>query len=100
MDLNLETNINTIIFHIGVNIFQDRTSDNVINYIKNVELMVQKCRAFGVKRVFLLGIVYTRITLNILEDIHSRLVSLSRKLNICYIDNRNTRGLHLREKKY
>ena len=48
------------------------TPDNVINYIKNVELMVQKCSAFGVKRVLLSGIVYRkRIALNIFEDIHN-----------------------------
>ena len=41
-------------------------------------------------------IVYTkRISLIILEDIHNRLFSLSRKLGICYIDNRNIRGSHL-----
>lgn len=41
-------------------ILQDSTPDNVISYIKNVELMVQKCRAFGVKRVLLASIVYTK----------------------------------------
>ena len=97
MNLNMKNNIDTILLHIGVNdVFEDRTSDNVISYIKNAEIMVQKCRAFGVKRVFLPGIVYTRIALNILEDIHSRLVSLSMNLDICYSDNLNIRGLHLR----
>ena len=36
-----ESNIDTITLHIGVNdILQDSTLDNVINYIKNVQLMV------------------------------------------------------------
>lgn len=68
---------------------QDNIPDNVINHIKNVQLMVEKCRAFGVRRVLL------RISLSIFEDIHNRLVHLSRNLNICYIDNRNIYGLDL-----
>ena len=41
--------------------------------------MVQKCHAFGGKCVLLSGTVYTkRITLNIREDIHNRLLSLSK----------------------
>ena len=37
MDVNLESNIDTIILHISVNddILQDSTPNNVINYIKN-----------------------------------------------------------------
>ena len=96
MDVNLERNIDTIIVHIHVNdTLQDSTPD-VINYIKNVERLVQKCRAFGVKQVLLSGIVYTkRISLNTLEDIHNPLVNLSRNLDICYFDNRDIRGSHL-----
>ena len=38
----MENNIDTIILHIGVDdIFQERTSDKVTNYIKNVEFTVQ-----------------------------------------------------------
>ena len=58
--------------------------------------MVQKCRGFGVKRVFLSGIVYTkRIAWQILNDVHDRLVSLCKSLEINYIDNRNIRETHL-----
>ena len=39
--------------------------------MKNVEYMVQKCRGFGVKQVFLSGIVCTkRIAWQILNDVH------------------------------
>ena len=45
--------------------------------MKNVENMVQKCGGFGVKRVFLSGIVYTKsIAWQILNDVHDRLVNL------------------------
>ena len=92
MNVNLDSNIDTIILHIGVNdILQDSTPDNVINYIKNMELMVQKCHAFRVKWALLHRIVYTKIiSLNIIEDIHNRLENL----DIPYVDNRNIHGLH------
>ena len=97
MDVNLESDIDTIILHIGVNdILQNSTPDNVINHIKNVLLMLKIWRDFGVNRVLLSGIVYTkRISLNILEDIHNQLVNLSRNLDIYHIGNRNICGLHL-----
>ena len=99
MDINLESDIDTDTLHSGANvILEDNTPDNVINYIKNVELMVQKCRAFEAKRVLFSGIVYSkRITLNILENIHNLLVSLSKNLDFFYIDNRNILSLHIFE---
>ena len=58
--------------------------------------MVQKRRGFGVTRVLLSGIVYTkRIAWQILNDVHDRLVSLCKRLEINYIDNRNIRETHL-----
>ena len=46
--------------------------------------------------MFLSGIVYIkRIALQILNDIHDRLVSLCKRLEINYIDNRNIRETHL-----
>ena len=46
--------------------------------------------------MFLSGIVYVkRIALQILNDIHDRLVSLCKRLGINYTDNRNIRETHL-----
>ena len=46
--------------------------------------------------MFLSGIVYIkRVALQILNDIHDRLVSLCKRLEINYIDNRNIRETHL-----
>ena len=46
--------------------------------------------------MFLSGIVYIkRIALQILNDIHDRLISLCKRLEINYIDNRNIRETHL-----
>ena len=64
--------------------------------MKNFEHMVQKCRRFGEKRVFLSGIVYTkRINQCVLNDLHDSLLILCRRLDIDYTDNRNSREKHL-----
>ena len=47
-----------MILHIGIN---DILKDiSLYRFMKNVEHMVQKCRRFGEKRVFLSGIVCTK----------------------------------------
>ena len=104
LDVNLDRTTDTVILHIGINdLLQDiannnnKLTDNSIkNFMKNIEQMVQKCRSFGVKRVFLSGItITTRISCQQLEEIHEQLVSLCEKINIIYIDNRNIFGVHL-----
>ena len=63
MDVNLDGNIDSIILHISVNdIWQNSTPDSFKSYIKSMELMVQKCCAFGVKWM-LSGIVNTKRTI-------------------------------------
>ena len=95
LDVNLDNTTDTVILHIGINdLLQDMANNN--NFMKNIEKMVQKCRSFGVKRVFLSGItITTRISCQQLEEIHEQLVSLCEKINIIYIDNRNIFGVHL-----
>ena len=75
LDVNLESTTDTVILHIGINdLLKDILIDNFINFMKNVERMVQKCRGFGGKPVFLSGIMYTkRIAWQILNDVHDRL---------------------------
>ena len=98
LDVNLDHTTDTVILHIGINdLLQDMANNNnnltdnsIKNFMKNIEQMVQKCRSFGVKRVFLSGItITTRISCQQLEEIHEQLVSLCEKVNIIYIDNRN-----------
>ena len=104
LDVNLDHTTDTVILHIGINdLLQDMaynnnnlTDNSIKNFMKNIEQMVQKCRSFGVKRVFLSGItITTRISCQKLEEIHEQLVSLCEKINIIYIDNRNIFGVHL-----
>ena len=100
LDVNLDHTTDTVILHIGINdLLQDMANNNnnltdnsIKNLMKNIEQMVQKCRSFGVKRVFLSGIT---ISCQQLEEIHEQLVSLCQKINITYIDNRNIFGVHL-----
>ena len=69
--------------------------------------MVQKCRKYGVKKIFISGLVFsTKVSLSLLEQIHQKLVEMSGFLDFEYIDNRNIRGfclckdgLHLLEEK-
>ena len=62
----------------------------------NVREMVRKCRFFGVKNIFVSGLVYTRrINVDILNDIQKKLVDVCRELNVYYIDNTNIKGISL-----
>ena len=56
MDVNLESNVDTIIMHIGaIDILEDSTLGKATYCIKNVQLMAQKFRAFGTGVVLLAG---------------------------------------------
>ena len=60
-------------------------------------LMVKKCRNFGVKYIFISGLVYTkRIIINeFLEDLHLKLVNVCKEMQVYFIDNRNITGFYL-----
>lgn len=61
LDVTHESTTITVILHIGINdILKDISVYRSINFMKNVEHMVQKCRRFREKRVFLSGIVCTK----------------------------------------
>ena len=61
LDVTHESTTTTVVLHIGINdILKDMSIYCSINFMKNFEPMVQKCRSFGEKRVFLSGIVYTK----------------------------------------
>ena len=106
-DVNLESTADTVILHIGTtdtmilhigrnDLLKGISIDSFVNFIGNVEHMVQKCRGMVVKLVFLSDIIYTkRIAWSILNDVHDRLLSLCQRFEISYIDNRNIREAHL-----
>ena len=49
-----------IILHVGVNYFLEDNSQSMIeNLEKNLRSMVEKCHTYGIKNVFISGLVYT-----------------------------------------
>ena len=95
-----------VILHVRVNdLLEDNSKSKIENLEKNLRSMVDKCHNYGVKNVFISGLVYTtRIGLPVLERTHEMIVHLYYKLGVCYVDNRNIRrkylwkdGLHLVE---
>ena len=58
--------------------------------------MSLKCTKFGVKNIFISGLVCTtRINIGILEKIHVVIQNFCQQYGWFYVDNRNTRGKHL-----
>ena len=61
-----------------------------------MEKMVQKCRIYGVKKIFISSVVFsTKVSLSMLNQIHKKLVEMSGFLDFEYLDNRNIRGFCL-----
>ena len=83
--------------HVGVNdLIKDNSQSNIEKYISNVEKMVQKCRNYGVKKIFISSLVFsTKVSLSLLKQIHKKLVEMSGFLDFEYLDNRNIRGFCL-----
>ena len=58
--------------------------------------MVQKYRNYGVKKIFIPGLLFsTKVSLPVLEQIHKKLVEMSGFSDFECIDNRNIRGFCL-----
>ena len=89
-----------VILHVGVNdLLEDNSKSKIENLEKNLRSMVDKCHNYGVKNVFISGLVYTtRIGLPVLERTHEMIVHhLYYKLGVCYVDNRNIKRKYLRK---
>ena len=58
--------------------------------------MTKKCRNFGVKYIFVSGLVCTkRILTEFLEDIHLKLGNVCKEMQVYFMDNRNITGFYL-----
>ena len=86
-----------VILHVGVNdLLEDNSKSKIENLEKNLRSMVDKCHTYGVKNVFILGLVYpTRIGLPVFARTHEMIVHPCYKLSVCYVDNRNITRKHL-----
>ena len=82
--------------HVGVNDLLEDNIQSIENLGKNLRSMIEKCHTYGIKNVFISGLVYTtRIGLPVLEKTHEMIVHLCNKLGIRYVDNRNIRRKHV-----
>ena len=98
LDIHLtNSSPDAVILHVGVNdLLKDNSKSKVENLDKNLRCMVDKCHTYGVKNVFISGLVYTtRIGLPVLERTHEMIVNHCYKLAVCYVDNRHIRRKHL-----
>ena len=60
--------------------------------------MVKKCRNYGIKQIFVSGLVVTRrLSVEFLEDLQKKLVSVCNNIQVHFIDNRNISGCYLFE---
>ena len=86
-----------VILNVGINdLLEDNSQLKIENLGNNLRSIVEKCHTYGIKNVFISGLVYiTRIGLPVLEKTHEIILHLCNKLDICYIDNRNIRMKHL-----
>ena len=108
MDIHLEgIQVDTVVIHIGVNGLLNYSNQSRIDSLMNkIICMVEKCRIYGVKIIFLSGRDFaTRLSLDILIHVHSMISNFCNTNGLYYIDNRNIRtyclykdGLHLLNK--
>ena len=76
LDVNLDKYTDTVVNHIGINDILNSAS-NVNGLLSNIKDMIKKCRNFGVKYIFVSGLVYTkRIITELLEDVRNVLMRL------------------------
>ena len=95
IDVHLkEKLIDTIIVHVGVNDLLTGNSQFKINQlIENIEKITQKYVSFGVKKIYVSGLVFTtRIDLPILERVHVLISNFCWDNGFVYIDDRNIKG--------
>ena len=98
IDIHLEDkSIDTVLLHVGVNdLLNDNSKSSVDNLMSNIHEIVEKCKQVGVRNIFVSGLVYTtRVSLPILESVHSLISNYCRENPPFYIDNRNIRGFCL-----
>ena len=95
MDVNLDKYTDTVVIHTGINDIL-KSSSNVNGLLSNIKDMIEKCHNFGVKYIFISGLVYTkRLITEILEDVHLTLVNVCKDIKVYFFDNRNITGLYV-----
>ena len=95
IDVHLkEKLIDTVIIHVGVHDLLNGNSQLKVNeLIENIRKITEKCVSFGVKKIYVSGLVFTRrVNLPTLERVHALLSRFCGDNGFVYIDNRNITG--------
>ena len=82
--------VDTDIIHVGVNnLLNCSKQSRIDSLMNNIISMVEKCHNYGVKSNFLFSIVsMTRISLDILIQVHNMISNFCNSNGLCYIDSR------------
>ena len=88
-----------VLIHAGINdVLIDKSQSNTEKRLSNIKYMVDKCRKFGVKNILTSGLAFTTgVSLEVLENMHEKLSTFFSGYSLICIDNRNIRGVHLRQ---
>ena len=77
-----------------------RSRSGMNNLTSNIKKITEKCLMFGVKNVFVSGLVCTtRVDVSLLEKVHVLILDFCRKNCFIYIDNRNIKSDSLHKDK-
>ena len=89
-----DKSIDAVFIHIAINDLLTNSSRSGINsIISNIRKSTEKCLVFGVKNVFVLGLVHTtRVDMSLLERVHVLILDFCRKTCFLYIDSRNIKS--------
>ena len=92
MDVNLDKYTEAVVIPIGINDTLNSASnvDGLLSDIKDIK----KCN-FGVKYIFVSGLVYTKRIITELEDVHLKLVNVCKEIQLYFIDNVSITGYYL-----
>ena len=89
LDVNLDKYKETVVINIGINDLLNSAS-NSNGLLSNTKDMMKDCRNVAVKYFFVSGLAYTkRIVIEFLDNIHLKLVNLSKDMQVYFIGNRN-----------
>ena len=86
IDIHLEgIQVNTSVIHIGVNYLLNYSNQSIIDSLmNNIKCMIAKSSNYGVKNIFLSGIVLTkRVSLDILVQVHN-MIGFDKTRNLLY----------------
>ena len=86
--------IDAVFIHIGINNLLTNSSRSGINsIISNIRKSAEKCLVFGLKNIFVSGLVYTtRVDMSLLKRVHVLILDFCRKTFFLYNGSRNIKS--------